>query len=64
MAELWHDSRVAGGTDPAVRTLVLPNGLRAVLRHNAYPPNRVTAWLEVHAGSLNEGEHERGLAHL
>jgi len=62
--EWFGSSRIACGFDPALRTLVLPNGLRAVLRHNDYPPNRVTAWLEVHAGSLHEDATEQGLAHL
>eukprot|EP00887_Chlorella_sp_A99_P001378 scaffold8.g1378.t1 len=42
----------------------LPNGLRYVVLPNAAPPARFEAHLEVHAGSVDEGEQEQGIAHL
>lgn len=43
---------------------VLGNGLRYVILPNSVPPNRFEAHLEMHAGSVDEEEHEQGLAHL
>lgn len=42
----------------------LSNGLRYVILPNVSPPNRFEAHLEVHAGSVDEGENEQGIAHL
>jgi predicted Zn-dependent peptidase len=42
----------------------LPNGLRYVILPNATPPGRFEAHLEMHAGSVDEGEAEQGVAHL
>ena len=50
-------------TDPSVRCGVLKNGLRYALQPNAYPQNRVHAWLEVNTGSTAETDTEQGLAH-
>jgi zinc protease len=41
----------------------LPNGLRYCIFPNKKPSGRFYANLEVHAGSVDELEHERGLAH-
>ena len=37
----------------------LENGLRYVILPNKLPPKRFEAHLEVHAGSVDEREHER-----
>lgn len=50
--------------DPALRFGRLDNGLRYVLQRNTTPKDRVTMHLYVHAGSLNEKDGERGLAHF
>lgn len=50
-------------SDPSVRCGVLKNGLRYALQPNAYPQNRVHAWLEVNTGSTAETDMEQGLAH-
>ncbi|HWA87233.1 MAG TPA: insulinase family protein [Opitutus sp.] len=50
--------------DPAVRWGTLPNGLRYAVRPNAEPKGRVSVRLVVAAGSLNERDDERGLAHF
>ena len=42
----------------------LPNGLRYVVLPNRVPPNRFEAHLEMHAGSVDEGESEQGVAHF
>jgi len=43
---------------------VLPNGLRYVVLPNRVPPNRFEAHLELHCGSVDEGEEEQGVAHF
>jgi zinc protease len=50
--------------DPAVHWGTLPNGLRYAIRPNAEPKGRVSVRLLVAAGSLNERDDERGLAHF
>lgn len=50
--------------DPKVVAGVLGNGMRVVVRPHTYPPGRLMAYLDVHAGSMNEGDSERGLAHV
>jgi zinc protease len=50
--------------DPAVRTGTLPNGLRWFVRRNARPEKRVALRLAVKAGSIDEADDQRGLAHV
>lgn len=50
--------------DPAVRTGMLPNGLRYYIRHNDRPAARVSLRLAVAAGSTAEQEDQRGFAHF
>jgi zinc protease len=50
--------------DPALRTGVLPNGLRYFIRANARPASRVSLRLAVNVGSIHEDEDQRGLAHF
>lgn len=50
--------------DPAVRAGELPNGLRFFIRQNPRPANRVSMRLAVDAGSLQEEDNQRGLAHF
>lgn len=51
-------------TDPAIVRTVLENGLRISVRANREPKERVALYLVVHAGSLNETEEQRGVAHF
>lgn len=51
----WH---------PDLRMGTLDNGLQYVLLPNQIPPERFEAHLEIHAGSVDENEHEQGVAHL
>ncbi|MGB3212667.1 MAG: insulinase family protein [Desulforhopalus sp.] len=42
----------------------LKNGFRYVVKPNREPENRVAVYLAVQAGSLNENENQRGMAHF
>ncbi len=50
--------------DPAAHFGTLPNGLRYVIRPNHEPKDRVSLRLLVLAGSLQESDDQRGLAHF
>ena len=50
--------------DPALRFGTLPNGLRYVVRPNQEPRDRASLRLLVAAGSLQETDAQRGLAHF
>src|SRR3954447_3846017 len=50
--------------DPAVRTGVLPNGLRYAIMRNGAPAGAVSIRLAVRAGSYDEEEGEGGFAHF
>ncbi|MCI0548432.1 MAG: insulinase family protein [Candidatus Rokubacteria bacterium] len=49
--------------DPALVTGTLDNGLQYIVRRHQNPAGRVTIWLHVATGSLNETEETRGIAH-
>lgn len=50
--------------DPAVRTGVLPNGLRYAVMQNATPKDAVSIRLAFDVGSYDEAPDERGVAHF
>lgn len=50
--------------DPALIFGSLANGLRYVLMANPEPKNRVAIYLNVQAGSIQETEEQRGVAHF
>jgi zinc protease len=50
--------------DLAVRTGVLPNGMRYYIRKNVKPEKRVELRLAVNAGSMEENDDQQGLAHF
>jgi len=50
-------------TDPALVTGTLPNGLAYIIRPHKNPEGRVSIWLHVSSGSLNETDDTRGIAH-
>ena len=50
--------------DPAVRTGTLSNGIRWYVRRNSRPEQRAELRLVVNAGSLQEDDDQRGLAHF
>jgi zinc protease len=49
---------------PEVLTGVLPDGITYFIERNARPQHRVQLSLLVHAGSIQETEAQRGIAHL
>jgi predicted Zn-dependent peptidase len=42
----------------------LPNGLRYTIKKNTMPQGRFFSFLEVHCGSIDEEEHQQGIAHF
>ena len=50
--------------DPNITKSTLPNGLTYYIRENQKPENRAMFRLVVNAGSLQESESQRGLAHF
>ncbi|HWA28165.1 MAG TPA: insulinase family protein [Lacunisphaera sp.] len=50
--------------DPAIKWGRLDNGLRFALLRNTEPRGRVSARLAIKAGSFNENDNQRGLAHF
>jgi zinc protease len=50
--------------DPAIRSGTLPNGLTWFARRNTRPANRAALRLAVKAGSIDEDDDQRGLAHV
>ncbi|MBA2540876.1 MAG: insulinase family protein [Deltaproteobacteria bacterium] len=49
---------------PDVKRGVLPNGLTYYILKNKKPDKRVLLWLAVNAGSVQEDDDQRGLAHF
>ena len=49
---------------PEATDVRLPNGLRVIILPHDRPPGRVVARLIIHAGSLQESDDQRGVAHL
>lgn len=60
----WPQDRSDVPADPAVRYGVLSNGMRYVLMHSAGYVNMTALRLRVDAGSLDETEEQRGIAHF
>jgi len=50
--------------DKAIRTGTLPNGMTFYIRKNSEPKDRAMLRLAVKAGSIDEGDDQRGLAHF
>lgn len=50
--------------DPEVKTGKLENGMTYYIRHNALPEGRAEFYLATHAGAIQEGEGQDGLAHF
>ena len=61
---LWPHEQSDLAPDPDVVFGRLPNGLRYALRHNQKPLDRVSLHLVVNAGSINETDSQRGIAHF
>lgn len=50
--------------DPNVYFGKLSNGFQYWLRRHQTPPGKISLWLHVDSGSLNEEENQRGIAHF
>lgn len=50
--------------ESSIQYRTLPNGMRYWIRPNTGPKGKVSMWLRVGSGSLNEDDDQRGLAHL
>jgi len=50
--------------DKAIRTGTLPNGMTFYIRKNSEPDDRAMLRLAVKAGSIDEADDQRGLAHF
>ncbi|MEQ1753632.1 MAG: insulinase family protein [Micropepsaceae bacterium] len=61
---LWPQDGSDLKPDPTVRFGVLPNGLRYVIKRNANPEGTLSMRMRIDAGSLNETDGERGVAHF
>ncbi len=59
----FPDDTESIGTDDAVRIGVLENGLTYYIRENDSPGARAQLRLAVHAGSIQEVDDQRGVAH-
>ena len=50
--------------DPAIKKATLPNGLTYYVMKHEKPEQRAQLWLAVNAGSVQEDDDQRGLAHF
>ena len=50
--------------DPAVHRGTLDNGMAYWVRSHATPPGKISFWLHVSTGSLNEKDGQEGMAHF
>ncbi len=49
--------------DPAIHMGTLDNGLAYWIRNHATPPGKISFWLHVASGSVNEADGQEGIAH-
>jgi zinc protease len=63
-ADAWAHGSSDLQPDSNVRFGTLPNGMRYAIMKNATPPGEASLRLRIDAGSLNEAEDQRGLAHF
>lgn len=63
-ARTWAQSESDIPVDEKVVYGTLDNGMRYIIAKNALPEKRVSMRLHVDAGSLNEAEDQRGVAHF
>jgi zinc protease len=60
----WPQTISDLAADPAVRFGTLPNGMRYAILRNTTPSAEVSIRFRIDAGSLNERDDQRGLAHF
>jgi zinc protease len=63
-AAFAQDLAAALPLDSAIRSGTLPNGLTFLIRKNDEPEDRVFLRLAIKAGSIDEADDQRGLAHV
>ncbi len=63
-APVWPHEASDLAVDPGYTFGQLDNGLRYILRRNATPEGTAQVRMRIGSGSLEEAEHERGLAHF
>lgn len=61
---VWPPEAAEVERDPGYVFGALPNGLRYIIRRNATPAGTALVRMRIASGSLEEREHERGLAHF
>ena len=59
-----QDSSAPLPLDPAIKSGTLPNGLKYFIRQNGRPEKRAMLRLAIEAGSMDEDDDQRGLAHM
>ncbi len=59
-----QDSSAPLPLDPAIKSGTLPNGLKYLIRQNGRPEKRAMLRLAIEAGSMDEDDDQRGLAHM
>ena len=60
----WPQDQSDIKPDPAVRYGVLPNGLHYEIMHNNQPAGVASVRMRIAAGSLQESDAQRGIAHF
>lgn len=60
----WPQEKSDLQADPSIVFGRLDNGFRYILKRNTEPRNRVAMFLNIQAGSLNETDEQRGIAHF
>jgi zinc protease len=60
----WAQDRSDIKANKAVVFGILPNGMRYAVMRGTVPPGRVSLRLRIDAGSIDEAENQRGLAHF
>lgn len=63
-AAVWPQQVSDLKPDPGARFGQLPNGMRYILYRNVTPATEASLRLRIDAGSLNEAEDQRGIAHF
>jgi zinc protease len=63
-APQWAQETSDLRADPDIRFGILPNGMRYAIMKNRTPPGNASLRLRIDAGSLNEQDDQRGLAHF
>ena len=63
-ATAWPQAASDLQPDPAVRYGTLPNGMKFAVMHNATPTGQVAIRFRIEAGSRDEDDDQRGLAHF